>query len=296
MKKKYLKYYFVVALFVLLISCRVPSKDMESTSFLEWSGLFLTKLNDIDLINSSFKEKKNFLDEQIFSKKQLLGFFKDNSINLKTKEELTSNFIQTLDNNSIILKRPLYITKKFGRLYGSSDAKEWFYIKPSNRKEIFEINYKFETVLDENKENLDVILTAAIDIKDELLTKEDIKIEKPIVKLDPTVFSFKKGKKKEKPNLYKNIIYIPENTIVSGEINLTGNVVEAKREENSIKLTALRDIYLYNNKKSFNLSFDRDKWDFSFYRVNTEKELDVTSIDDQVKYNLNILLTYKDKN
>ena len=73
------------------------------------------------------------------------------------------------------------------------------------------------------------------------------------------------------------------------------NVVEAKREGDFIKITALRDIYLYNNKKIFNISFDKDKWDFSFHRVKTEKELDITPEEDQVNYNLNITLNYKDK-
>ena len=258
MKKSYFKYFLVLILFAFLIGCKVPSKDMQASSFLEWADVFLNKLNNIDLNNFDKKAKRKFLDEEIFSKKQLLGFYKDNSIKFYTREGISSDFIQTLDNNSIILKKPVYVTKKLGKIYVSSDAEEWFYVKPSNRKKIFDIKYKIETQLDENRENLDVFLTAAIDINEEFLTKKDITINRPVIELDPTAFSFKKGEKKNFPDLNKNIVFIPGNTVVKNELNITGNIINAGKEENSIKTTALRDIYFYNNKKILNLSFNRD--------------------------------------
>ena len=53
--------------------------------------------------------------------------------------------------------------------------------------------------------------------------------EKPIVELDPTVFEFKRGKKKKLPNLNKTIVYIPENTIMKSELNVSGNIVNIRK-------------------------------------------------------------------
>ena len=295
MKKSYFNYLLVLALFAFIVSCRIPPKELQTLNFLEWSNSFLNKLNSIDFNNFDKKARKKFLDEEIFSKKQLLGFYENSSINFYTKEELESDFIQTLDDNSFILKQPIYITKKFGRIYVSSDAVEWFYVKPSNRKNIFNINHKIETQLDESKKNLDVFLTVAIDVNKEFLIKKDIKVEKPIIELDPTVFSFERGKKRNLPNLNKNILYIPENTIVKNELNVTGNIVNVRKDEDSIKTTALRDIYFYNNKKAFNLSFDRNKWNFSILRLKLDKDRDITLRVNEVYYVINITLNYKDK-
>ena len=124
MGKSFYKYFLVAVLFAFLISCKTPPKEMQALNFLEWTDSFLNKLNNIDLNNFDKKAKIKFLDEEIFSKKQLLGFYKDSSINFYTKEELASDFIQTLDNNSIILKKPIYITKRLGKIYVSSDAVE----------------------------------------------------------------------------------------------------------------------------------------------------------------------------
>ena len=264
--------------------------------FLNYSNFQKCLLNNFDLNNLDFRAKKKLLNEEIFSKQLLLGLYKENSINLRTKEELTSNFIQTTDNNSIVLKRPLYVTKRFGRLYGSSDGKEWLYIKPSNRKKIFKIDYKIETQLDENKETLDVFLTAAVNIDDELLTKKDIKIDKPIIELDPTVLLLKKGEKPKIPNLNKNIIYLPENTILTSEFNVTGNVIEGGISDSSIKLTALRDMFFYNNKKTFNVSFDRDNWKSAIHRFKVKKDFELSSAENEIKFKVNLSLNYKDKN
>ena len=297
MKKSYFKYFLVLILFAFLVSCKVPSKDLQATNFLEWADSILNKLNNIDFNDFDKKAKIDFLKGEIFSKKQLIGFYKDNSINFYTKEELSSDFIQTLDNNSIILKKPIYITKKLGKIYLSSDGEEWFYVKPSDRKKVFNFNHKIETQLDENKENLDVFLTFAVDVNEEFLTKTDKTVDKPIVEFDPTVLAFNKGDKNRKkfPNLNKNIVYVPENTILKYDINITGNILNVGKEEDSIKTTALRDIYFYNNKKIFNLSFDRDKWDFSLHRVKFDKDRDVTTKENEVNFILNISLNYKDK-
>jgi hypothetical protein len=284
-------------LFAFLIGCKVPSKDLQTKNFLEWTDSILNKLNNIDLNDFDKKAKINFLKEEILSKKQLIGFYKNNSIHFYTKEELSSDFIQTLDNNSIILKKPVYITKKLGKIYVSSDGEEWFYVKPSDRKKVFNINHKIETQLDENKENLDVFLTFAVDVNKDYLTKKDITVNKPVVEFDPTVLAFKKGSKNRKklPNLNKNIVYVPENTILKHDLNITGNIVNIGKEEDSVKTTALRDIYFYNNKKIFNLSFNRDKWDFSLHRVKFDKEHDVIKEENEVNFILNVSLNYKDK-
>ena len=97
------------------------------------------------------------------------------------------------------------------------------------------------------------------------------------------------------PNLNKNILYIPENTIVKNELNVTGNIVNVRKDEDSIKTTALRDIYFYNNKKAFNLSFDRNKWNFSILRLKLDKDRDITLRVNEVYYVINITLNYKDK-
>ncbi len=290
MKNIILKPFLFIGMFALLVGCKVPSKDQQSLNFLEWSGNFLTKLNNLDK-----NEKKKLLNEEIFSKKQLLAFNENSTIRFYTKDEIKSDYIQTLDNNSIIFKKPIYVTKKYGKTYFSFDNKEWFYVKRADKDKVMKINYKIETLLDEKKENLDVFLTAGVDIKDEFLTKKEMIIDKPLVKLDPSLFSFKKGEKKpDFPSLYKNIVYIPESTLLLGEVNISGNVIEAKKDSNSIKLTALRDMFFYNDKKIFNLSFDRDKWDFSFFKVKVDKEVDVNSIENEVHYILNIILNYKD--
>lgn len=289
MKNIILKPFLIIAMAAFLVGCKVPSKDQQSSNLLEWSGDFLTKLNDLDK-----KEKMKLLKDEIFTKKQLLALNENSTIRFYTKDEIKSDFIQTLSNDSIIFKKPIYATKKYGKTFFSFDTKEWFYVKASDMKKAFKLNYKIETALDDNKKNLDVFLTAGVDIKDEYLIKKDLKIDKPLVKLDPYLFTYKKGERNKFPSLYKNIVYIPENTVLFGELNISGNIVEVKKDSDSIKLTALRDVYFYNDKKMFNISFDREKWNFSLSKVKLDKEIDIKTNENEVNYIFNITLNYKD--
>ena len=107
---------------------------------------------------------------------------------------------------------------------------------------------------------------------------------------------------KEKNNLTvdlnKSILLIPENTKLTGEINIRGNIFEGKKNGNKVSIKALRDLFIFINKKKLNVSFERYNWNLtlaSLLKLKYERKLIVKSIkDDHIHFNLDVFLQYND--
>ncbi len=276
--KTILKLFFLTIILFSLIACGEPPENIKTISVLDWISNILPKLNEINLDE---ERQKIFIEKEIQSKKQLIVFHKGQSIHLHTKQDKTSDLFYSLDNNGFILKKPVYVTYEKKDMYISLDKRKWILLKPFSTESDFEIDYKFESNINKNK--IDIYFSNTAIIKDKLKNVKILKQQKPIKKLDSKmILKDDKNKNLLSIDLNKSILYIPENTILTGNLKISGNILTALKSSDTLIITALRDIYVYINNKMLNLSFDRQTWGLATIL--------------SLKFNPNIQVKSKEKN
>jgi hypothetical protein len=272
-----------------------PPSDIKEVNILEWLNEFLKKFNEINL---NEKKQKTFIDDEIRSKKILLIFKKNQKIHFNTVKNKESNFIYSLDNNSFILKRPIYLTSENNEIIININFKknEWFKLKLFGVGSNIENNYNFKTELNKTKNQNKIYLTSALKIKKKLTNVIMIKHKREVVKLGPNMIFIDDNNKKVIPiNLNKKILYIPEETVITANINITGNIINTEKTDSGIDITVLKDIFIYINKKMINVSFNKEKWDLTLSSIDFKPKLTIKSIDDKkIDLNLDIKLLHKE--
>lgn len=282
----------IIFLFILtvLISCNTPPEDMQPINLLDWINNILPKMNAINL--NEAKQKK-FAEENIQNDIQLLQFYKDTTIAIHSKEEKKSDFLYSLANNTFLLKKPIYATFENNELCISFDTKTWMLLKMFSSDNDFIFDYKIDSI--KNGNILDIYYTTAVSVKKELKYTISLKNEKPITKLEPDMTLVAKNKDTLSIDLNKTIVLIPADTIFAGFLKLTGNVFGTKENANAITITALRDLFIFINKKMLNISFNRKQWDLSLFSAKISPEVIIKTKDSKLlKFFLQIDLTYND--
>jgi len=294
--KKHL-FYLIITLILIItsFSCNKPSEDLETINIFYWIKNKIGKFNQINLKPD---KQKTFIKDEIRNNIELIAFYRNSTIKLHTKEEKKGDFAYSLNNNSFILKKSIYITLENKQLYVSQDKKIWMEYNNFDADSDFRIDYRFDTVINEEKKDIDIFLTAGVAIKDN--PKKIIKInDKPMFYLKPNMLLID-GKNKNTPtiDLEKTMLYIPENTILSGEIVIRGNIFNGKTTPDTISITSLRDLFIYINKKKLNVSFDRYNWNLtiaSLLKLKFERKLIVKSLDaNKIHLKLDVYLNFND--
>ena len=164
------------------------------------------------------------------------------------------------------------------------------------QRQNFEFDYEFNSKINEKNDRIDIYYTNAISVKKELKNVIEFKKNKPIHKLDSGMTLSTNDKESLSIDLQKEILYIPKDTIFSGELKIIGNVFESKKTPDALIITAMRNIYLYINKKILNLSFDQQTWGLStILSVKFSRYLLVKSKDkNRIHFCLNVELSFKE--
>ena len=108
-----------------------------------------------------------------------------------------------------------------------------------------------------------------------------LKENKPIFSLSKDMVLVDKDVKNTTIDLKKNILYIPENTIFSGNMNINGNIVETNTVNGFITIKSLRDIFVYVKNKMLSLSFNRKKWSLSILSLKFSPSVTIKSVSDK---------------
>lgn len=248
----------LIYVLILLISCFAPPDDVKTTDALNWISKVLTKLNAVNL---NEEKQKTFVKDEIQINRELIAFYKDYSINLHSKEEKISDFFYSIDNNGFILKRPIYVTYEDNEMYISFEKKTWILIEAMSSDTDFVVDYKFESKINEKNKSIDIYFTLAATLKDELKHTKELKKQKPLINLDGNMtLMSNKDKSSVTIDLKKNILFIPADTILTGDFTITGNILKTIKTDGALSITALKNIFIYINKSMLNLSFDRKTW------------------------------------
>lgn len=229
MIKNHLKLFISFFIIFSINSCKAPPKEMEPVNLLEWFNELLMKLNNVNL--NEGKQKK-FIEEEIRSQRVLMFFKKNYTINFNTIKDKESNFIYSLENNAFILKRPIYITLENKETYIALDINKniWFKLKLFGAGSNIQNDYNFKCMLNESKDLIDIDFTSALKIKKRLKNILVLNKVKKLVKLSPNMVLTKNNDKKAVLiDLNKIILFIPAETVFTGEINITGNIITAKK-------------------------------------------------------------------
>ncbi len=296
MIKNCIKIFLLVFMIFSMFSCKTPPKEMESINLLEWLNELLMKLNSVNL--NEGKQKK-FIEEEIQSQKTLILFKKNYTINFNTIKDKESNFIYSIDNNSFILKRPIYITLENKETYIALDINKnsWFKLKLFGTGSNIQNDYNFKCTVNENKDSINVDFTSALRIKKRLKEILILKKAKKLIKLSPNMALTKNNDKKAIfIDLNKVILFIPANTIFIGEINIDGNIITANKNQKGVDIIALKDIFIYINKRMLNISFDRDDWSLSLSSIDFLPKLTIKSINENtINFVLDVKLASNEK-
>lgn len=295
MKKNFLKLIYLIYMMIILFSCVPPSKDMAEINILEWLNELLNKFNEINL---NKEKQKVFIEDEIRGKKILLIFKKEYKIYLNTIKKNESDFIYSIDDNSFILKRPIYLTSENNEIYINTDINknQWFKFDLFGTESNIENDYNFISQLNEKNNRMQINLTSALRIKKKLNNIITLKNKKEVVKLNANMaFTDDNNKDTSPVDLNKKILYIPGETIFTINIDITGNIINTTKNENGINITALKDIFIYINKKMLNISFNKEKWDLTLSAIDFTPKLTIKSINEKkINFHLDIKLLHKE--
>ena len=295
MKKIFLKLLYLISIIFYIMSCNPPPINTPEINVLEWLNGLLNKFNEISL---NEEKLKTFIEDEIRSKKILLVFKKDYKIHFNTIKKNESDFLYSIDNNSFILKRPIYITSENNEtiININFNKNEWFKLKLLGYGSNIENNYYFKTELNKEKNQIQIYLTSALKIKKKLNNVIMIKKKKEVVKLGSNMFLTNSNEKNATLiDLNQKILYIPEGTVFTGDIRITGNIINTVNNKNGIVITVLKDIFIYINKKMLNISFNKEKWNLALSSIDFKPKLTIKSVDDKkIDFLLDINLSQKE--
>jgi len=271
---------FILA-FLLLISCGAPPENIEESNIIY---LVQDQLQKFNKIRDDKERQKKYFKELMESLDLLLVFKKDTSIIIKSREFHPSYDIiaHTLNDNKIITTKDIYITADKKETYFSLNNITWYSTKNDiqNNIEGIKNNYYFDTKIIEDTLYIEYQMGLSLGDNPK---KVDIGA-RPVVRLKKGMIFANKEKEKINIDLKEKILLVPKGTILSGNINVVGNIVKSNSKNGIVTLTSLKDIYIYFDNKKFSLSFDRKNWDVSILSFDIKPSLNVTTVNDNEIY------------
>ena len=265
-------------IFFIIISCIKPSEDIKEINLINLIKDFLDKLNEIkDNPEEELKFYKNLMTDY----QAILAFYKNTEIFIKSSEAIPNknDFMYTLDNNKFITIKPIYITFKKKESIYSLDNKTWYLNESDPIKEIEGIknDYYFNTKITDNYLYINYSMSFGVGRAPKIM--KSVK-NKKIVTLKKGMVFASYIKENETNDLSKEILYIPANTILSGKLNIDGNIVNTKLNNDNFCIKSLQDIFIYIKKKLFSLSFDKKKWNINILSFDINPKFEVKVIED----------------
>ena len=251
----------IILLIILffLITCGQPPEGIKEVNLINF---IQDNLQELNRIKDNKVLQNNFFNNLEDNFNVLFIFQKDSSLNINSKTALPdkNSILYTLDGNKFITGRPLYITSENKEFLISFDNSIWYSPKNDvkNNIEGLSNNYYFETKIEpENKIFIDYKMDFSLGVRPKIFK---VNKNKPVVRLKKGMIFADKDEKKVTVDLKEKILFVPEKTMISGRINVEGNLVDSKTTgEGVIKIKALQSLFIYFYKMKLSLSFDKKK-------------------------------------
>ncbi len=290
-KRNIVGFVAVIFLTIFFFNCVEPTSDAEYTSIYDWLGRALEKLEKLQLdpevrkLDDNQMKQQELVISKVIEKPVVIKFPKEKSVCFLSKKEIESDLIYSLDNNEFILKQPVYITNHKDKLFVSYDSQVWYTMDNIN----FETKMKFDYVPDNSKDKNLIRYSFAVSQKK---NAKSIRIgnNKRVIDLRPNMLLANKDDKELSVDLKRVILYIPADTIITGELNLSGNIVVGKNSvDNAVSISSLRDIFIYlnYNKKHISMSFDNKNWNVMIFSIKFSSFVKIISLENRrILFNL----------
>lgn len=288
----------MILIFILfcLITCGQPPEGIKEVNLINF---IQDSLQELNRIKDNKELQKNYFKNLMENFNVLFVLLKDTSLVINSKpalpEEHTISY--TLDGNKFIIAKPLYITVENKEVLISFDNSIWYSPKNDDKNNIegLKNNYNFETNIEnETKIYIDYQMAFSLGANPTIIK---VNKDKEVVRLKKGMIFADKDEKKITVDLNKKILFIPEKTILSGRVNVEGNLIDSKTtDEGIISIKALQSLFVYFYKMSLSLSFDKNNWDVSVLSFDIEPSFKITAIDnDKVFFDIYTSAVY-DKN
>lgn len=264
-----------IIIIITIYSCGKPPEDMKEINIIFLIKDLLTQLN---AVKDKEEESLKFFKYITNNFHAIISFYKDTTLYIESREAnpTKNSFIYSLANNKFITTKAIYFTLEEKDSIYSLDNKTWYSSKSDANKEIQGIknDYYFETKIEDN--------TLFINYKMALSIGKTPEIKKPsegksIINLKKDMVFSSTDKNNITMDLKKNILYIPAGTVLSGNVNISGNLINSQIQSNIICIKSLQNLYFYLRSKMFSLSFDKINWNLNILSFNIQPNIEVRS-------------------
>lgn len=283
----------IIMLFVI-ITCGEPPQGTNEISLISF---IKTNLDTLNQIKNDEEKFTNFFKEMSNNLQVILSFPKDTEINITSAKAAPSpdDIIYTLENNKFIIVKPVYFTFNKKESLFSFDNKTWYSTASDANKKIEGIknNFYFDTKTQDK--SIFISYKTAMSLGRNPIIS-DFKEQREIVKLKKGLIFSSSDEKKINADLNKVILYVPENTILHGYLNVKGNIINSEIKDGIIMLKAMQDLYFFIKKRMLSFSFDKINWNLNVLSFSINPVFDVYAKEDnEIYFNINATANYNEK-
>jgi len=273
------KILFLLLIMVFVItSCGEPPEGTEEIKLIE----FIKR--NIDILSKIKDDKEKFIQyfkDMSNNLRLLLSFEKDTAIYIKSEKinPEPDDFTHTLDNNQFKTIKPLYVTFYKKDTLFSFDKKTWYSNFNDANKEIEGIknNYFVTSWIEDKSLYINYKMAFSLGRNPKIV---DLKEDREIVALKKGMIFSNMDKNKINTDLTEKILFVPENTLLSGYVNVTGNIINSQSKEDIICLKAMQNLYFFIRKMMFSFSFDKVNWNLNLLSFSVDPKVEVYAKDD----------------
>ncbi|MBN2546206.1 MAG: hypothetical protein JXB50_10445 [Spirochaetes bacterium] len=268
---------FLILIFIIT-SCGEPPDGTEEIKLI----LFIKR--NIDILNEIKNDEEKFLKyfkDMSNNLRLVLSYEKDTTILIRSKKITPEpdDFIYSLDDNRFMVCKSLYMTFYKKETIFSFDKKIWYSSLNDANKEIEGVrnNYFVNSKIDDKTLYIDYKMAFSPGRNPKTVNFNEARQTVTLKK--GMVFS-NMDKNKINTNLTEKILYVPQNTMLSGNVNVTGNIINSQSKDNVICLKAMQNLYFFIRKMMFSFSFDKVNWNLNLLSFSVDPKVEVYAKDD----------------
>lgn len=271
MKSKFIFLFFLLIIFI--ISCGTPPEGTKEVRLIDFIK------ENLDLLNQIKDDEKRYLQYfKEFSKNArfIFSFEKDTTIYIISEriEPSRNDFVHTLENNSFLVCKPLYFTFYKKESIFSFDRKIWYSTLNDANKEIEGVrnNYFVKTEIYNNTLYIRYKMAFSLGRNPKVVNFNE---NREIVTLAKGMIFSSTDETKINTNLENKILFVPANTLLSGEVKVVGNIINSLSKGDLICLKAMQNLYFYVTPKMVSFSFDKKNWNLNLLSFSVEPNIEV---------------------
>ena len=275
-------------------SCGRPSPEAETVNILEWSHSMIERANEISGNVEAFRTfyKRNSEAKRVYE------MLEGTRVVIKSRrgDTVPGALLRTLEDNTVVLEQPIYVTEgKKNEALVSTDGETWYTTRNDLDLEIdnFVSYYHFDTDYRPEDLFMEIEYDFAMTFNDDK-TEERVRGRREVSVLEAgMVFKDSADDSRENYNLRRDIVYLPEGTKISIDFLIEGNLLTSRDRDGAMRVEFLRDMYFFRDGILFGLSWDNRNWDLPIFSFEFDPLLLVEAVtDDYIKVVFGMVLEY----